>query len=396
MFKDFSPSSISAGLVAVIVGFSSSAVIIFQAADAAGTNAAQAGSWLWALGLGMGVTSIGLSLQHRRPLVTAWSTPGAAVLAVSLPGFTLAEAIGAFMATGVLIWLAGATGQFERLTRRLSPAIASAMLAGVLLPFGLEAFRALEHRPWLVGTMMVGYFLARLWAPRFAVLVVAVIGLGVALWQGEVATDQWQWALGRPVWQTPAFSFPALLSLTLPLFIVTMASQNLPGIATLTAAGYRSPTSSMLKWTGASTLLLAPFGAFALNLAAITAALCMTEDAHPDATKRYTAAVSAGVFYTILGVMAASVVAFFGSVPPAYLATLAGLALLPTIGASLVTALQHDTEREAALVTLLVTTTNVTLFGIGGAFWGLVFGYLVYGRRPLASAWARFRAAKSD
>lgn len=383
MLRDFSPASISAGLVAVLVGFSSSAVIIFQAASAAGTDAAQAGSWLWALGLGMGITSIGLSLQHRLPLVTAWSTPGAAVLAVSLGDFSLGQAIGAFVATGLLILLAGLSGQAEKLTRKLSPAIAGAMLAGVLLPFGLDAFAALGEAPLLSGAMVVTYFLARLWVPRFAVLMVAALGLVLALLLDQVATDQWQWALGKPVWQGPAFSWQALLSLSLPLFLVTMASQNLPGIATLTTAGYPSPTSSMLKWTGMATTLLAPFGAFAINLAAITAALCMTEDAHPDKRKRYTAAVSAGFFYILLGVMAATVVAFFESVPAAYLATLAGLALLPTLGSALVMALQHESEREAALVTLLVTTANVTLFGIGGAFWGLVFGYLVRSRHWL-------------
>ncbi|GGX74846.1 benzoate transporter [Saccharospirillum salsuginis] len=381
MFKDFSFSAISAGLVAVLVGFSSSAVIIFQATEAAGTNAEQAASWLWALGLGMGITSIGLSLQHRLPLVTAWSTPGAAVLAVSLPGFTLGDAIGAFMVTGLLIWLAGATGQFERLTERLSPAIANAMLAGVLLPFGLDAFKALEHQPWIAGSMLATYILIRLVIPRYTILTVAAIGLGVTAALGELDGANWQWAWGHPVWQAPTWSVSALLSLALPLFLVTMASQNLPGIATLVAAGYRSPTSSMLKWTGSTTFFLAPFGAFALNLAAITAAICMTEDAHPDKTKRYTAAISAGLFYTLLGLMAATVVAFFHAVPSEYLAALAGLALLPTIGASLSTALVDTREREAALVTFLVTAGNLTLFGLGGAFWGLLLGYAVKGGR---------------
>lgn len=383
MVKDFSLSSVSAGLVAVLVGFSSSAAIIFQAAEAAGTTPAQAGSWLWALGLGMGITSIGLSLQHKLPLVTAWSTPGAAVLVVSLSGFSLADAIGAFMLTGILIFLTGLTGQSERLTQKLSPAIASAMLAGVLLPFGMDAFAALGQEPAISGAMILTYFTARLVAPRFAVLWVAFIGLLLALVLGRVDTGEWLWAFGKPTLQYPSFSVAALLSLTLPLFIVTMASQNLPGIATLTAAGYRSPTSSMLKWTGLTTLGLAPFGAFALNLAAITAAICMTSDAHPDKSKRYTAAVSAGIFYIVLGLMAASVVAFFNSVPSAYLVTLAGLALLPTIGNSLLIALKTDDDREAALVTLLVTASGLSLFGIGGAFWGLVLGFLVRERKRL-------------
>ncbi|WP_127555735.1 benzoate/H(+) symporter BenE family transporter [Saccharospirillum alexandrii] len=383
-WQDLSLSSVSAGVVAVLVGFSSSAVLIFQAAEAAGTTPTQASSWLWALGLGMGITSVGLSLQHRLPLVTAWSTPGAAVLIVSLSGFSLAEAIGAFILTGALITLAGFTGQAEKLTQKLSPALASAMLAGVLFPFGLNAASSLTEAPVLAGTMAIVYFLARLWIPRYAVLLVALVGLMLALALNQVADNAWAWSWTKPVLQWPEFTWQAAFSLTLPLFIVTMASQNLPGIATLTAAGYHSPTSSVLKWTGLTTLGLAPFGAFALNLAAITAAICMTSDAHPDPKKRYTAAVSAGVTYAILGLLAASVIGLFRALPGAYIMTLAGLALLPTIANSLVIALQDGQEREASLVTFLVTVANVTLFGIGGAFWGLVFGYLVRDRRYLA------------
>ncbi|WP_037339481.1 benzoate/H(+) symporter BenE family transporter [Saccharospirillum impatiens] len=383
-WHDVSLSSLSAGVVAVLVGFSSSAVLIFQAAEAAGTTPAQASSWLWALGLGMGITSVGLSVQHRLPLVTAWSTPGAAVLIVSLSGFSLSQAIGAFILTGVFITLAGFTGQAERLTQKLSPALASAMLAGVLFPFGVNAATSLTEAPVLAGSMAVVYFLARLWVPRYAVLLVALVGLVLALALNEVADNAWAWSWTRPVLQWPEFSWQAMFSLTLPLFVVTMASQNLPGIATLTAAGYHSPTSSVLKWTGLTTLVLAPFGAFALNLAAITAAICMTSDAHPDPKRRYTAAVSAGITYALLGLLAASVIALFQALPGAYIMTLAGLALLPTIANSLVNALQEEQEREASLVTFLVTVGNVTLFGIGGAFWGLVFGYLIRERRYLA------------
>ncbi|AJQ93810.1 benzoate/H(+) symporter BenE family transporter [Gynuella sunshinyii] len=383
MFRDLSVSNISAGLIAVIVGFSSSAVVVFQAADAAGTTGVQAASWLWALGLGIGITSIGLSLLHRIPMVTAWSTPGAAALIASLAGFSLEQAIGSFVMTAVLILLAGWTGQFERLTRSLSPAIANAMLAGVLLPFGVHVFSAITEQPVLVLSMISSYFLFRLWQPKYAVLVVAVLGLMVAWVQGQIQVQTLNLSFGYPVWQSPEFSLRAFLSLTVPLFLVTMASQNLPGIAVLVSSGYRSPTSSMLKWTGMTTLLLAPFGAFALNLAAITAAICVTEDAHVDKDKRYVAAISAGVFYLVLGLMAGTVVAFFASVPAAYLATLAGLALLPTIANSLLAALRDEDDREAALVTLLATVSGVVMFGIGSAFWGMVMGYLVHWRHGI-------------
>ncbi|WP_428241911.1 benzoate/H(+) symporter BenE family transporter [Gynuella sp.] len=385
MFRDLSVSNICAGLIAVIVGFSSSAVVVFQAAEAAGASGEQAASWLWALGLGIGITSIGLSLQHRIPLVTAWSTPGAAALIASLAGFSLEQAIGAFVMTAVLILLAGWSGQFERLTRSLSPAIANAMLAGVLLPFGIRVFSAITEQPVLVLSMIGSYFLFRLWQPKYAVLVVAVLGLVVAWMQGQIQVQTLSLSFGYPVWQSPEFSLRAFLSLTVPLFLVTMASQNLPGIAVLVSSGYRAPSSSMLKWTGATTLMLAPFGAFALNLAAITAAICVTEDAHADKDKRYIAAISAGVFYLLLGVMAGTVVAFFASVPAAYLATLAGLALLPTIASSLLVSLCDEEDREAALVTLLATVSGVVVFGIGSAFWGMVMGYLVHWRRGILS-----------
>jgi benzoate membrane transport protein len=373
LVKDFSFSALIAGFVTVLVGFTSSAVIVFQAAHALGANEAQVSSWMWALGLGMGITSIGLSLRYRTPIATAWSTPGAALL-MSSSGIPLDQAIGAFVVTGLLILLVGFSGMFERLMKKLPMALASGMLAGVLLRFGLDVFVAMKTQLWLVLAMFVVYLGMRRLQPRYAVLAALVVGVLIAYAQGSLATGGLVLSLAQPVWITPHFSWHAIIGMALPLFIVTMTSQNMPGVATLHASGYTPPISPLIGWTGAATLLLAPFGAFALNLAAITAAICMGREAHPDPARRYVAAVCAGGFYVLIGLFGATVAALFAAFPRELVLAIAGLALLGTIGNSLTAALKEDGSREPALITFLVTASGLSLFGIGAAFWGLLAG----------------------
>ena len=376
--------AVVAGFVAVLVGFTSSAVIVLQAAAAAGASPEQAGSWLLALCVGMGLTSIGLSWRHRIPVLTAWSTPGAALLAVSLPGVPMAQAIGAFMVCGALMVAAGASGAFERLARRLPMAVAGAMLAGVLLRFGLDAFSALRTEPLLVLPMCVAWLLGRRFAPRWTVPLVLAVGLAGVLGAGRLDTGALVWRWARPVFTGPSFDAGTLIGIALPLFVVTMASQNLPGIAVLRAHGYPAPVSSAIGWTGAATLLLAPFGAFALNLAAITAALCMGPSAHADPARRWLAATFAGAFYLAVGLAAGSVAALFAGLPPAFVAALAGLSLLPTSAQALGSAFETPADRDAAVVTFLVTGSGLSMLGIGSAFWGLLAGWAVVllARRP--------------
>jgi benzoate membrane transport protein len=383
LVRDLAPSSLAAGTVAVLVGFTSSAVIVFQAAKAAGATPEQAGSWMWALGIGMGLTSIGLSLRYRVPLLTAWSTPGAALLITSVAGLPMQEVIGAFVVTGVLILVAGATGVFERLMSRIPVPIASAMLAGVLLRFGLDAFAALGSELALVLTMIGVYLVARLWLPRYAVLVTLAAGLAVAWGEGLMGHLDAPDGLTRPVWVTPHLSLAAVVGVAIPLFLVTMASQNVPGAAILRAHGYDPPISPVVATTGLATTLLAPFGGYALNLAAITAAICMGREAHHDPDRRYTAAVSAGVLYVVVGLFGAAVAGFFAAFPQELVVTIAGLALLGTIGNGLAAALADDRDRDAALITFLVTASGLTLHSVGSAFWGLVAGALVVGLRVL-------------
>ena len=376
--RDVSLSSATAGAVAVLVGFTSSVAIVFQAAQAFGATPEVMASWMWALGLGMGLCSAIPSLLLRQPVMVAWSTPGAAVLASAglAGGFTLAQAVGAFMVCALLIVLVGATGWFERVMNRIPMAIASGLLAGVLARFGVQAFGAAQSAWGLVVLMLLGYLVGRRVAPRYAVPLTLLVGVVWALAQGQLRTQALSVDWARPVFTAPEFTFAAAVGLALPLFVVTMASQNLPGVAAIRAAGYPMHVSRLITMTGLVTLVLAPFGAFALNLSAITAAICMGEEAHPDKAKRYTAAVVCGLFYIAIGLVGAAVTGVLLAFPPELVLAIAGLALLGSIGAGLHAALKDDAHREAALITFLVTLSGVVLGGIGSAFWGVVAGAL--------------------
>jgi benzoate membrane transport protein len=386
-WRDVSVSSWVAGFVAVLVGFTSSAAIVFSAAQALGASPEQMVSWMWALGIGMGVTSLGLSLWYRQPVLTAWSTPGAAVLAVS-QGVSLPEATGAFMVCALLIMLAGYSGWFERLMSKIPLALASALLAGVLARFALDAVGAVAHAPVLVLAMTLSYLLGRRWWPRWSVPVVLLVGMAVAALQGQLHVSSVVWSWGLPVWVSPAWSWAAMVSVALPLFVVTMASQNLPGVAAQRASGFDIPVSPVVGVTGLASLVLAPFGGYALNLAAITAAICMGKEAHADPGRRYTASVAAGLLYIALGLAGGTIVSLMAAFPQALVLAVAGLALLGTMASGLAVAVKDEQHREAALLTFLVTLSGVTVAGVGSAFWGVVVGGLaqwLWTRRQAAS-----------
>jgi benzoate membrane transport protein len=374
LLKDLSLSAIAAGFVTVLVGFASSAVIVFQAAQSLGASPAEISSWMWALGLGMGLTCIGLSLRYRMPVVTAWSTPGAAMLISSAAGLPLSDAIGAFLLSALLIAVCGFSSFFERMISRIPVSLASGMLAGVLLRFGIDAFAAMKTQLGMVLTMFAVYLLARRLLPRYAVILTLLVGIAFAAGLGLLHVEGLSLQLAKPIFTAPTFSFAAIVGIALPLFIVTMASQNVPGVAVIRASGYAIPISPVVGWTGVTNLLLAPFGAFALNLAAITAAICMGREAHEDASRRYVAAIAAGVFYVVVGLFGATVAALFAAFPKELILAIAGIALLGTIGNSLAAALREEADREPALVTFLVTASGLSLGGIGSAFWGLVAG----------------------
>jgi benzoate membrane transport protein len=387
-FKDLSLSAATAGFVAVLVGFTSSVAIVFQAAQAFGASPEIIASWMWALSIGMGLCTLVPSLWLKKPVMVAWSTPGAAVLASAglAGGFGMADAVGAFILCALLITLVGATGWFERVMNRIPLALASALLAGVLARFGLSGFGAAQTALPLVATMVLAYLLGKRFMPRYAVpltLLVAIVF--VAFGAGFKPVDI-AFGITWPVFVAPQFSVAAFISLSLPLFVVTMASQNLPGVAAIQAAGYADrraqggdagiPISKVITLTGLATLVLAPFGAFAINLSAITAAICMGPEAHANPDRRYTAAVSCGAIYLVIGLFGAAITGVLTAFPQELVAAIAGLALLGTIGGALTAALKDETNREAALITFLVTLSGVVIAGVGSAFWGVVAGAL--------------------
>lgn len=376
-------SAIVAGLVAVLVSFGGTAVLMVQAGHAAGLDAARIGSWLGSICLALGVGGALISLRSRIPVVFAWSTPGAALLVTGLVGVPFDQAVGAFVLAAALTLACGVFGWIDPIVRRIPAELAAAMLAGVLLNFGMGIFGSIAAQPVLVLSMCAAYLLGRRWAPRFAVLAVLVVGLAAASSLDLLRLGHVQWAWTEFVWTTPSFTWQAAISLGIPLFVVAMASQNLPGLAILQAAGYRPPASRLVG------LLAAPFGAHSVTLGAIIAALCAGPEAHANPGRRYVAAATYGLTYVLLSVAAGAVAVFFQALPGALIAALAGLALLGAIMGGMTTAMADPQRREAALVTLLATASGISFWGIGSAFWGLAAGLATHG----ALAWRRARSA---
>lgn len=386
MFKDLSLSAVVAGFVAVLVGFTSSVALIFQAAQNLSATSAQTASWLWALGIGMAVTSLVLSCVYRMPILIAWSTPGAAVIAGAAADghLNLAQATGAFLVSAALIAAAGFSGAFEKVMNRLPMPLASALLAGVLSKFALEAMAAVPANPSLLLPMALCYLIGRSFWPRWNVPVLLILGAAIVVIQGKFNGELVPLEITRPEWVKPKFSTGTLIGVALPLFIVTMASQNLPGVAVLKAHGYEAPVSKVIGWTGVANLFVAPFGGYTLNLAAITAAFCMGPEAHPDREKRYVAAICAGLFYGVIGVFGATIAGLFTAFPHEFIAGLAGLALLGTIANGLAAATADERYREPAVISYFVVLSGISAMGIGSAFWGIVAGGLALGVKKLA------------
>lgn len=377
--RDISLSAVVAGFVAVLVGFTSSVALIFQAADHLGASPEQTASWLWALGIGMAGTSFVLSLIYRIPILIAWSTPGAAVIASAAAEghLTMPQAVGCFLISAALIALTGFSGVFEKVMSRLPMPLASALLAGVLSKFAMDAFSIVPVNPLLVLPMGLAYLLGRNLWPRYNVPVILLTGVAIAVLQGKFNAAVVPLELTRPVWVSPEFGLQQFIGVAIPLFIVTMASQNLPGVAVFRANGFDPPISKIIGWSGVANLLMAPFGGYALNLAAITAAFCMGNEAHPDPRRRYVAAMAAGLFYGVVGLFGATIAGLFAAFPKELILMVAGLVLLGTIAAGLSSATADERYRESAVVGYLVVLSGVSFVGIGSAFWGIVAASLV-------------------
>ncbi|WP_032880282.1 benzoate/H(+) symporter BenE family transporter [Acinetobacter courvalinii] len=377
-FRSSSPAMIMTGLVAVLVGYASSLAIILQALERAGLDASQTGSWLMMLGIGMGITSIGLSLYYRTPILTAWSTPGIALLATSLTGVSINEVVGIFIFASGLMLLCGATGIFAKLMNYIPRSIASAMLAGILLRFGLSTFEALQVNFTLCLAMLAAFVLTRRWFPLYAIIATLITGIVVAGISGDLHFTQTGNVFTLPTFVQPQFTMTTLIGVGIPFFIVSLASQNAPGIAILQASGYTPKTSMLLVCTSLTAIILAPWGGFSICIAAITAALCMAPDVHPNPAKRYIASTWAGIFYLIAGIFGGAIFILFNGLPSVLIHILAGLALLTTLMNSLHQSLVDEQGRDAAMICFLLTASGITLLGIGSAFWGLVGGNLAY------------------
>ncbi|GFM73175.1 benzoate/H(+) symporter BenE family transporter [Pseudomonas cichorii] len=373
---DSSPSAVVAGFIAMMTGCTSSLVLMLQAGQAAGLSSGQMSSWLLSMFIGMAVCSIGLSLRYRTPISVAWSTPGAALLITTLGGVAYPEAIGAFITCSILVIICGMTGSFERLVKRLPASLAAALLAGILFKIGSDIFIAVQHRTSLVLAMFFTYLLIKRISPRYSVLAALVVGIAAAGMLGLLNFTGFTLEVATPVWTTPSFSLAATISISIPLFVVAMTSQNMPGIAVLRADGYHTPSSPLITATGITSLLTAPFGCHGLNLAAISAAICTSPNAHEDKSKRYTAAVWCGVFYGVAGIFGATLAALFAAFPKELVLSIAALALFGSLINGLTVAMNEPREREAALITFMVTASGLTLFSIGSALWGIVAGVL--------------------
>jgi len=369
---------IVAGLISVIVNYGGTFILVFQAAKVAGLSPELTASWVWSVSIGVGVTGILLSWKFREPIITAWSTPAAAFLVVALATTPYAEAVGAYLISASAFVALGLSGYFERLIRLIPPGVAAGLLAGILLQFGIGAFGSVSLDPALAALLIVAYVVLKRVSARYAVVGILLLGLAFLLVQGRVDLSGLDLRFAAPVFTMPEFSLNALLSVALPLFLITLTGQYMPGMLVLRGDGFKTSANPIVTVTGLGSLLMAPFGSHAFNIAAITAAICTGKEAHENPSKRWIAGMAAGVFYVLVGVFGVTLAALFMAFPATFITTLAGLALLGTIGGSLASALADAKTREASLITFLAAAANITLFGIGGAFWGLVIGLVAY------------------
>lgn len=367
-----------AGLISVIVNYGGTFILVFQAAKIAGLSPELTASWVWSISIGVGVTGLLLSWVFREPIITAWSTPAAAFLVTALATTPYAEAVGAYLISAAAFVVLGWSGWFERVIRLIPAGVAAGLLAGILLQFGIKAFGGMSVDPMLAGLLIAAYVVLKRVTARYAVVGILVLGLLFLLVQNRVDLSGLELKFAAPVFTRPEFSLNALLSVALPLFLITLTGQYMPGMLVLRNDGFKTSANSIVTVTGLGSLLMAPFGSHAFNIAAITAAIATGPEAHENPSKRWIAGIAAGVFYVLVGVFGVTLAAVFMAFPATFITTLAGLALLGTIGGSLSNALADARTREASLITFLAAAANITMFGVGGAFWGLLIGLMAY------------------
>ncbi len=376
--RDFSFTASVAALLAVVVSYAGSSVIIFQAAQLAGLSTEVTSSWIWAVSIGSGITGMLLSWRMKVPVITAWSTPGAALLVVMLPGVSMPEAIGAYILSAVIITIIGFTGSLDGIMRRIPSAVSSGMFAGILFGFGAKVFTSIEVNPLLSLSMIGSFFVFRCFSPRYAVAVVMLLGIGISTLNGLMHFSAVEIAMVKPVLIKPAWSASTMLSIGIPLALVTLTGQYISGMAVLHASGYLVKSNAIMVVTGFFSMLLAPFGSHAINLSSITAAICTGSEAHANPARRYVAGVVCGALYIIIGLFGTTLTSLFAMLPEVFVGVLAGLALISAFSTGFLGIFRDSSNMESGIIAFLATASGMEFLGLGSPFWGLIFGFLAY------------------
>lgn len=373
-WSDASVPALAAGFLAVLVSFAGPLAIFYQAAQAANMSGAMFASWVWGIAMGAGVAGIALSWWLRVPVITAWSAPGTALLITLFPQLSLNEAVGAYLTAAAMLLAIGLTGSVDKLMALIPKGVASGMMAGILVPFGFQAFKGASAFPLLVFGMVGAYLVFKRAWPRYAVVGLLLVGTAIAWGSGATDLSAVRFELVTPQWIDPVWTWASTFSLAVPLVVVTLTGQYLPGMAVLRASGYQAPVRPVLLLNSAVSLVVAFAGGITIAIAAITAAMCTGPAAHDDPARRYVAGIANGVFYLLAGLCAGSIVMLFAALPKALVLTLAGLALLAPVVASMNAMIAAESHREASVITFVATASGMSFLGLGAAFWGIVIG----------------------
>ncbi|MBP6114377.1 MAG: benzoate/H(+) symporter BenE [Acinetobacter sp.] len=376
--NDWSLSATVAGFLAVLISYSGPLIIFFQAAQKANVEPSMMISWIWGISIGAAVAGIFLSIKYKTPVITAWSAPGTALLVTLFPNISLNEAVAAYITAAVVILIIGISGYFDKLLKWIPQSIAAAMMAGILFQFGLGLFTATDSMPLIVFGMLLVFLISKRMAPRYSMIWVLVTGIILSLIMGTMNPVDVDFSLAIPQWISPEWTLNSMLNLAIPLILVSLSGQFLPGMAIMKLSGYDTPAKPIISVTSIASFAVACVGGITIVLASITAALCMGKDAHELKEKRYIAGIANGLFYILGGLFAGSIVMLFSLLPKELVAALAGLALLGAIGLNITTAMKDEGQRDAALITFLATASGMHFLGLSSVFWGICIGVLAH------------------
>ncbi|MEQ1079798.1 benzoate/H(+) symporter BenE [Acinetobacter seifertii] len=376
--NDWSISATVAGFLAVLISYSGPLIIFFQAAQRAHVSTDMMVSWIWGISIGAAVSGIYLSIKYKTPVITAWSAPGTALLVTLFPNVSLNEAVAAYITSAIVIFLIGITGYFDKLLQWIPQDVAAGMMAGILFQFGIGLFTASDSMPFIVFSMLIVFLIAKRLMPRYTMIWVLAAGVLLSLFLGKMNPVDVSFSLAIPQWISPEWTWNSTLNLAVPLILVSLTGQFLPGMAIMKLSGYDTPAKPIITVTSIASLAVACVGGITIVLASITAALCMGKDAHELKEKRYIAGIANGIFYILGGLFAGSIVMLFSLLPKELVAALAGLALLGAIATNISVAMKNDSQRDAALITFLATASGMHFLGLSSVFWGICIGVIAH------------------